>query len=105
MGPSQKKNVPCAPPDVREHDPEQAYDDGSRPHHVWREWLLSDENEFTEVTLTPNQAETLTWDIPLYTVRAGGGNTQWENFAPQELVGIMFTSVLRACIIESVTRK
>ena len=60
----------------------EAYDDGSRPHHVWREWLLSDENEFTEVTLTPNQAETLTWDKPLNTVRAGGGNTQWENFWP-----------------------
>ena len=60
----------------------EAYDDGSRPHHVFREWLLSADNDFTEVTLTPNQVETLTWDKPLDTVRSGGGNTQWENFWP-----------------------
>ena len=60
----------------------EAYDDGSRPHHVFREWLLSADNEFTEVTLIPNQVETLTWDKPLNTVRSGGGNTQWENFWP-----------------------
>ena len=60
----------------------EPYDDGSSPHHVWREWLLSDTNDFTEVTLTANQAETLSWDNPLNTVRAGGGYTQWENFWP-----------------------
>ncbi len=60
----------------------EAYDDGSRPHHVFREWLLSVDNDFTEVTLIPNQVETLTWDKPLNTVRSGGGNTQWENFWP-----------------------
>ena len=60
----------------------EAYDDGSRPHHVFREWLLSADNDFTEVTLIPNQVETLTWDKPLDTVRSGGGNTQWENFWP-----------------------
>ena len=60
----------------------EAYDDGSRPHHVFREWLLSADNDFTEVTLIPNQVETLTWDKPLNTVRSGGGNTQWENFWP-----------------------
>ena len=60
----------------------EAYDDGSRPHHVFRAWLLSDDNDFTEVTLTPNQVETLTWDKPLNTVRSGGGYTQWENFWP-----------------------
>ena len=60
----------------------EAYDDGSRPHHVFREWLLSADNDFTEVTLIPNQVETLTWDKPLNSVRAGGGNTQWENFWP-----------------------
>ena len=60
----------------------EAYDDGSRPHHVFREWLLSADNDFTEVTLIPNQVETLSWDKPLNTVRSGGGNTQWENFWP-----------------------
>jgi len=60
----------------------EAYDDGSRPHHVFREWLLSADNDFTEVTLIPNQVETLTWDKSLDTVRSGGGNTQWENFWP-----------------------
>ncbi|HII43236.1 TPA: hypothetical protein HA325_01275, partial [Candidatus Thalassarchaeaceae archaeon] len=60
----------------------EPYDDGSSPHHVWREWLLSDTNDFTEITLTANQAETLTWDNPLSTVRPGGGYTQWENFWP-----------------------
>jgi hypothetical protein len=60
----------------------EPYDDGSSPHHVWREWLLSDTNDFTEITLTANQAETLTWDNPLSTVRPGGGHTQWENFWP-----------------------
>ena len=60
----------------------EAYNDGSRPHHVFREWLLSADNDFTEVTLIPNQVETLTWDKPLNSVRAGGGNTQWENFWP-----------------------
>lgn len=60
----------------------EAYNDGSRPHHVFREWLLSSDNDFTEVTLVPNQVQTLTWDKPLSSVRAGGGNTQWENFWP-----------------------
>ena len=60
----------------------EPYDDGSSPHHVWREWLLSDTNDFTEITLTANQPETLSWDNPLNTVRAGGGYTQWENFWP-----------------------
>jgi len=60
----------------------EPYDDGSSPHHVWRDWLLSDTNDFTEITLTANQAETLTWDNPLSTVRPGGGYTQWENFWP-----------------------
>ena len=60
----------------------EAYNDGSRPHHVFREWLLSADNDFTEVTLIPNQVETLTWDKPLNTVRAGGGNTQWGKLLP-----------------------
>ena len=60
----------------------EAYDDGSRPHHVFREWLLSSDDDFTEVTLIPNQVETLTWDKPLDTVRSVGGNTQWDNFWP-----------------------
>ena len=60
----------------------EAYDDGSRPHHVFREWLLSADDDFTEVTLIPNQVETLTWDKPLDTVRSVGGNTQWDNFWP-----------------------
>ncbi len=61
----------------------EVYSDGTIPGHVFREWLLnSDDNGFTELTLTPNQAETLTWETPLSTVRAGGGYTQWENFWP-----------------------
>ena len=61
----------------------ETYSDGTIPGHVWREWLLnSDDNGFTELTLTPNQEETLSWDVPLNTVRAGGGYSQWENFWP-----------------------
>ena len=32
MGPSQKKNVPCAPPDVREHDAKQR-----RQRHTYKQ--------------------------------------------------------------------
>ncbi len=60
-----------------------AYDNGNRPHNNWREWLLnSDNNGFEELTLTPNNAAERTWTVPLNTVRASGGNTQFENFWP-----------------------
>ena len=60
-----------------------AYDNGNRPHHNFREWLLNDDNDgFTQLTLSPNTIQTLTWETPLSIVRSAGGNTQWENFWP-----------------------
>ena len=60
-----------------------AYDNGNRPHHNFREWLLNDDNDgFTQLTLSPNSIQTLTWETPLSIVRSAGGNTQWENFWP-----------------------
>ncbi|HIE81763.1 MAG TPA: hypothetical protein EYQ07_04460 [Candidatus Poseidoniales archaeon] len=60
-----------------------AYDNGNRPHNNWREWLLnSDNNGFEQLTLTPNNVAERTWTVPLNTVRAAGGNTQFENFWP-----------------------
>lgn len=68
---------------VTERKGAETYSDGSRPGHVFREWLLDSAGTgFTELTLTPNQAETLSWETPLSDVRAGGGYTQWENFWP-----------------------
>lgn len=60
-----------------------AYDNGNRPHHNFREWLLNEDNDgFTQLTLSPNSIQTLTWETPLSIVRSAGGNTQWENFWP-----------------------
>ena len=60
-----------------------AYDNGNRPHHNWRDWLLnSNDNGFEELTLAPNNVAERTWTVPLNTVRAAGGNTQFENFWP-----------------------
>ena len=60
-----------------------AYDNGNRPHNNWREWLLnSNNNGFEELTLTPNNVAERTWTVPLNTVRASPGHTQFENFWP-----------------------
>ena len=60
-----------------------AYDNGNRPHNNWREWLLnSDNNGFEQLSLTPNDAVESSWTVPLNTVRAAGGNSQFENFWP-----------------------
>jgi len=60
-----------------------AYDNGVRPHHNWRGWLLnSADSGFQELTLTQGVWESHSWVAPLSLVRAGGGNTQWENFWP-----------------------
>ena len=60
-----------------------SYDNGVKPHHNWRGWLLnSDDSGFQELTLTQGTWESHTWVAPLNLVRAGGGNTQWENFWP-----------------------
>ena len=38
-----------------------AYDNGNRPHHNFREWLLNEDNDgFTQLTLSPNSIQTLT---------------------------------------------
>ncbi len=68
---------------VTEHSGAENYDDGYKPHHVWRSWLLnSDNNGFEQVVLSPGSPAELSWDKPLSTVRASGGNTQFENFWP-----------------------
>jgi len=60
-----------------------SYDNGVKPHHNWRGWLLNgDDSGFQELTLTQGTWEEHTWVVPLSLVRAGGGNTQWENFWP-----------------------
>ena len=60
-----------------------SYDNGVNPHHNWRGWLLNgDDSGFQELTLTQGTWESHTWVAPLSLVRAGGGNTQWENFWP-----------------------
>ena len=68
---------------VTEHSGAENYDDGYKPHHVWRSWLLnSGNNGFEQVVLSPSSSAELSWDKPLSTVRASGGNTQFENFWP-----------------------
>ena len=60
-----------------------SYDNGINPHHNWRGWLLNgDDSGFQELTLTQGTWESHTWIAPLRQTRAGGGNTQWENFWP-----------------------
>ena len=60
-----------------------AYDNGVRPHHNFRDWLLnSNEDGFEQLTLTPSNPVQTTWTVPVNKVRAAGGNTQFENFWP-----------------------
>ena len=68
---------------VTEKTGADSYDNGVNPHHNWRGWLLNDDDSgFQELTLTQGALESHTWIVPLSLVRAGGGNTQWENFWP-----------------------
>jgi len=60
-----------------------AYDNGYRPHHNWRGWLLNAAgNGFHQMTLVKDTWSQHSWDAPLSLVRASSGNTQWENFWP-----------------------
>ena len=60
-----------------------SYDNGVKPHHSFREWMLAGHNNgFEQLTLTPNVPVENSWQVPLSSVRAGGGYTQLENFWP-----------------------
>ncbi len=60
-----------------------SYDNGVKPHHSFREWMLASHNNgFEQLTLTPNVPVERTWQVPLSSVRAGGGYSQQENFWP-----------------------
>ena len=60
-----------------------SYDNGVKPHHNWRGWLLnSADTGFQQLSLSQGVWESHSWTAPLSTVRASGGYTQWENFWP-----------------------
>ena len=60
-----------------------AYDNGVKPHHNWRGWLLdSSSSGFQQLTLLKDTWTEHTWETPLSQVRATAGYTQWENFWP-----------------------
>jgi thiol-disulfide isomerase/thioredoxin len=60
-----------------------AYNNGNKPHHNFRQWLLNNGSDgFTELTLSPNSIQTLIWETPLSDVRPSSGLSQWENFWP-----------------------
>ena len=68
---------------VTEHSGAENYDDGYKPHHVFKSWLLNTNNNgFEQVILSPNNPSELSWDESLSVVRAADGNTQYENFWP-----------------------
>ena len=60
-----------------------SYDNGVRPHHNWRSWLLdSTDTGFQQVTMFKDVTFEHSWTAPLSLVRAAAGYTQWENFWP-----------------------
>ena len=60
-----------------------SYDNGVKPHHNWRGWLLnSADTGFQQLSLSQGVWESHSWTAPLSIVRASGGYTQWENFWP-----------------------
>ena len=60
-----------------------AYDNGVKPHHNWRGWLLnSADSGFHQLSLDRNTPVQQTWIKPLSLVRASSGYSQWENFWP-----------------------
>ena len=68
---------------VTERSGAENYDDGYKPHHVFRSWLLNTNNNgFEQVILSPNNPSELSWVESLSVVRAADGNTQYENFWP-----------------------
>jgi len=68
---------------VTEHSGAENYDDGYKPHHVFKSWLLnSNDNGFEQLVLSPGSPSELSWDEPLSSVRAADGRTQFENFWP-----------------------
>jgi hypothetical protein len=68
---------------VTEHSGAENYDDGYKPHHVFRSWLLNaNNNGFEQAILSPNNPYELSWDESLSVVRAADGKTQYENFWP-----------------------
>ena len=68
---------------VTEHSGAENYDDGYKPHHVFKSWLLnSNDNGFEQLVLSPSSPSELSWDEPLSSVRAADGRTQFENFWP-----------------------
>lgn len=68
---------------VTEKEGADSYDNGVKPHHNWRGWLLNgDDSGFQQLTLSQGSWESHTWTAPLSLVRAAGAYTQWENFWP-----------------------
>ncbi len=60
-----------------------SYDNGVKPGHNWRGWLLNSTNSgFVKLTLLKNTWTSHTWETPLSQVRSSSGNSQWENFWP-----------------------
>ena len=60
-----------------------SYDNGVRPGHNWRGWLLNESGSgFQQLTLEKDTWLEHTWETPLSQVRATSGKTQWENFWP-----------------------
>ena len=60
-----------------------SYDNGVKPHHNWRGWLLnSADTGFQQLSLSQGVWESHSWTAPISIVRASGGYTQWENFWP-----------------------
>ena len=58
-----------------------SYDNGVKPHHSFREWMLASHNNgFEQLTLTPNVPVENSWQVPLSAVRAGGGYTPVGEF-------------------------
>jgi len=60
-----------------------SYDNGYRPHHNWRGWLLNENQDgFAELTLFKDMTADISWTAPLSLVRPSSGHSQWENFWP-----------------------
>jgi len=60
-----------------------SYDNGVRPGHNWRGWLLNSANTgFQQLSLVKDTWSEHTWTTPLSQVRGSSGLTQWENFWP-----------------------
>ena len=68
---------------VTEKVGKDSYDNGVKPHHNWRGWLLNANSDgFEQMTLAKDVQSTHSWTAPLSLVRASGGYSQWENFWP-----------------------